>query len=47
MNKTVVTLEQLEQYAKIYPEMKILDFIKILNRTSEYKKDKRGCYYGK
>lgn len=35
MNKTVVTLEQLELYAKAYPEMTILQFIKILaNRTS-------------
>jgi hypothetical protein len=29
MNKTVVTLEQLQQWAKVYPNMTILDFIKI------------------
>lgn len=27
--KAIVTLEQLEQWAKVYPNMTILDFIKI------------------
>ena len=27
--KAIVTLEQLEQWAKLYPNMTILDFIKI------------------
>ena len=32
--KTKVTLKELEQWAKVYPNMTILQFIKILNRTS-------------
>lgn len=27
--KAIVTLEQLQQWAKVYPNMTILDFIKI------------------
>lgn len=32
--KAIVTLEQLEQYAKIYPNMTIVQFLKILTRIS-------------
>lgn len=31
MNKTVVTLEQLEQWAKVYPNMTVAEFIKIFS----------------
>lgn len=32
--KVKVTLEQLKTWAKVYPNMTILDFIKILGKTS-------------
>lgn len=32
--KAKVTLEELQQWAKVYPDMTILDFIKILTRIS-------------
>lgn len=32
--KAKVTLEQLKAWAKVYPNMTILQFIKILTRTS-------------
>lgn len=32
--KAKVTLEQLKTWAKVYPNMTILDFIKILTRIS-------------
>lgn len=32
--KAIVTLKELAMWAKAYPNMSILDFIKILNRIS-------------
>lgn len=32
--KAKITLEELHQWARVYPEMTILDFIKILTRIS-------------
>lgn len=32
--KAIITLKELERWSKIYPNMTILDFIKILTRIS-------------